>query len=89
MYRNGPCLCGYATEFVDRKGKIRRRYDTYLTPYERSWGLPQAEQSLQPGVTMAERERIARGHSDTECALLVQQEKATLFRSFAPPATVP
>ena len=49
MYRNGPCLCGYATEFVDRKGKIRRRYDTYLTPYERSWGLPQAEQSLQPG----------------------------------------
>lgn len=72
----------YATELVDRKGKTRKRYDKLKR-------LPQAEQYLRPGVTMTELERLAAGHSDTEYALLVQQEKARLFRSFAPRATVP
>jgi len=74
---------------VDRKGKTRKRYDAYLTPYEKLKSLPQAEQYLRPGVTMAELERIAQRHSDTEYALLVHQEKVKLFRSFAPRATVP
>lgn len=81
-----PRPCGYATEFVDRKGKVRKRYDAYLTPYEKLKSLPQAEQYLRPGVTMAELERIAQSHSDTEYALLVQQERAKLLRSFAPRA---
>ncbi len=89
VYLNFHRPCGYATEVVDRKGKIRKRYDAYLTPYEKLRSLPQAEQHLRPGVTMAELERIAQRHSDTEYALLVQQEKARLFRSFAPRATVP
>ncbi|MBC7220843.1 integrase, partial [Candidatus Bipolaricaulota bacterium] len=65
----------------------RKTLNVYLTPYEKLRSLPQAEQYLRPGVTMAELERIARGHSDTEYALLVQQEKAGLFRSFAPRGT--
>ena len=89
VYLNYHRPCGYATDVVDGKGKIRKRYDAYLTLYEKFRSLPQAEQYLRPGVTMAELERIARGHSDTEYALLVQQEKARLFRSFAPWATVP
>ena len=86
VYLNYHRPCGYATEVVDRKGKIRKRYDAYLTPYEKLKSLPQAEQHLRLGVTMAELERIAQSHSDTEYALLAQQEKAKLFRSFAPPA---
>jgi len=89
VYLNYHRPCGYATEFVDRKGKTRKRYDAYLTPYEKLKRLPQAEQYLRPGVTLAELERIARSHSDTEYALLVHQEKVKLFRSFAPRATVP
>lgn len=89
VYLNYHRPCGYATEVVDRKGKIRKRYDAYLTPYDKFRSLPQAEQYLRPGATMAELERVARSHSDTEYALLVQQEKANLFRSFAPRATVP
>ncbi|HNR25046.1 MAG TPA: hypothetical protein PKG50_06470 [Candidatus Bipolaricaulis anaerobius] len=89
VYLNYHRPCWYATEFVDRKGKIRKRYDAYLTPYEKLKSLPQAEQYLRPGVTMAELERIAQRHSDTEYALLVHQEKVKLFRSFAPRATVP
>ena len=71
---------------MDRKGKVRKPYDAYLTPYEKLKSLPQAEQYVQPEVTMAELERIAQSQSDTEYALLVQQEKAKLFRSFAPRA---
>ncbi len=88
-YHNYHRPCGYATEFVDRKGKTRKRYDAYLTPYEKLKSLPQAEQYLRPGVTMAKLEWIAQRHSDTEYALLVHQEKVKLFRSFAPRATVP
>jgi len=55
--------CGYATQVVDRKGKIRKRYEAYLTPYEKLTSLPQAEQYLRPGVTMAELEPLAQSHS--------------------------
>jgi hypothetical protein len=88
VYLNYHRPCGYATEVVDRKGKIRKRYDAYLTPYEKLRSLPQGEQYLRPGVTMAELEQIAQAQSDTEYALLVQREKAKLFRSFAPLGTV-
>jgi len=39
---------------VDRKGKTRKRYEVYLTPYEKL---------MRPGVTMAELEQIAQSHS--------------------------
>ena len=84
FYLNYHRPCGYATEVVDRKGKIRKRYDSYLTPFEKLSSLPQPEQYLRPGLTMVELERIAHAHSDTQYALLVQQEKAKLFREVAP-----
>jgi len=88
VYLNYHRPCGYATEVVDRKGKIRKRYDSYLTPYEKFRSLSHPEQYLRPGMTMTELERIAQAHSDTEYALLVKRAKAKLFRSFAPPGTV-
>jgi len=88
VYLNFHRPCGFATEFVDRKGKIRKRYDSYLTPFEKLKSLPKAEQYLRRGVTMEKLEKIASAHSDTEYAKRVQREKAKLFRSFAPPGTV-
>jgi len=44
VYLNYHRPCGYATEFVDRKGKVRKPYNAYLTPYEKLKSLPQAEQ---------------------------------------------
>jgi len=88
LYLNFHRPCGFATEFVDRRGKIRKRYDSYLTPFEKLKSLPKAEQYLRRGVTMEKLETIASAHSDTEYAKRVQREKAKLFRSFAPPGTV-
>jgi hypothetical protein len=62
---------------------VRKRYDTYLTPFEKFQSLPEAERFLRPGVTMADLERIACAHSDTEYARLLQRQKAQLFDSFA------
>lgn len=88
VYLNYHRPCGYATEVVDRNGKIRKRYDSYLTPYEKFSSLSRPQQYLRPGVTMTELKRIAQAHSDTEYAWLVKRAKADLFRSFAPPGTV-
>mgnify|MGYP005621261465 CR=1 FL=1 len=70
---------------MDRKGKIRNRYEAYLTPYEKLKSLPPAEQYLRPGWRSWNRSPKA----TAEYALLVKQAKSKLFRSFAPRATVP
>jgi hypothetical protein len=68
---------------VDKRGKVHKRYDTYLTPLEKLVSLPVAERFLKPGVTLAELERMAQAHSDTAFARLMQRSKAELFRSLA------
>ncbi len=85
VYLNFHRPCGFATEIVDKRGKVRQRYDTYRTPLERFKSLPTAERDLRPGVKMADLERIAQAHSDTEYAQLLQRRKAELFRSFSRP----
>jgi len=75
-YLNYHRPCGYATQVVDRKGKTRKRYEAYLTPYEKL---------MRPGWRSWNRSPKA----TAEYALLVKQEKSKLFRSFAPAATVP
>jgi hypothetical protein len=82
VYLNFHHPCGFATELTDKRGKVRKRYDTYLTPFEKFQRLSTATRFLQRGVTMADLERIARAHSDTEFAQLLQQRKRELFRSF-------
>ena len=88
VYLNFHRPCGFATEVVERRGRVRKRYDTYLTPFEKFKSLPQAERFLRDGVTRADLERIARAHSDTEYARLLQQRKTELFRSFSKPCTL-
>ncbi len=82
VYLNFHRPCGFATEVVDERGKVRKRYDTYQTPFERFQSLPEAERFLKPGVQLADLERIATAHSDTQYAQLLQRRKAELFRSF-------
>ena len=77
--------CGFATETMDEKGKIKKKYETYLAPFEKLSSITHPERFLKEGVTLEELEKSARIHSDTEYAKLVQQKKAQLFRSFSKP----
>jgi len=83
VYLNFHRPCGFATETMDNKGKINKKYETYLTPFEKFRTLANPEQFLKKGVSPEELEQIARSYSDTEYAKLMQQKKADLFRSFS------
>jgi len=84
-YLNFHRPCGFATETVDERGKIKKKYETYLTPFEKFQSLLNHEQFLKKGVTMGYLREVEREHSDTEYAKLVQEKKAELFRSFSKP----
>jgi len=68
---------------MDNKGKIKKKYETYLTLFEKFRTLVNPEQFLKKGVFPEELEQIARSYSDTEYAKLMQQKKVQLFRSFS------
>lgn len=70
----------------DEKGRIRRTYSRYQTPWETLQGLPQAEQSLRPGVSLAVLTRMAAARSDTEAARSMQRAKRELFEQLRPTA---
>lgn len=73
---------GYATITMDSKGKEKKVYRLYETPYDHLKTLPNATTYLKPGVTFEELDRLARSMSDLTCATLMQEAKYNLFKSF-------
>jgi hypothetical protein len=82
-YLNYHRPCGFATVTVDARGKEKKVYDVYLTPYEKLKSLPDAERYLKPGVALAELDAIARRMSDTEYAIMMQKQKAELWKNLS------
>ena len=74
--------CGYATIIIDKKGKQKKIYDTYQTPYERFRSLPNAKQYLKLGITFKRLDKIAYQKSDNEFAQEMQSAKDKLFKNF-------
>jgi transposase InsO family protein len=85
-YLNFHRPCGQAEIITDAKGKEKRVYKRYATPWEVLQQLPDPVQHLRPGQTMAALAAEALRSSDTESALRMQQAKHKLFRSFYPEA---
>lgn len=73
---------GYATTIIDRKGKEKKVYRLYETPYIYFRNLPGAERFLKEGLTLADLDRLAVATSDLDCAILMQKAKSELFTSF-------
>ena len=84
-YLNFHRPCGFATETVDEKGKVKKKYETYLMPFEKFHSLSKPEQFLKKGLTMETLKEVERQRSDIEYAKLVQEKKIELFRSFSKP----
>jgi hypothetical protein len=64
------------------RGKEKKKYDTYLTSYEKFKSLPDAKQYLKDGVTFEMLDVIAYEFSDNEWAEKMQKAKRKLFESF-------
>jgi len=82
-YLNYHRPSGFATVKTDGKGKAKKVYDVYVTPYERLKSLPRAKRILKGGVSFQQLDRIATAESDTEFAGKMQKAKQELFRRCA------
>lgn len=75
--------CGFATDIVSDKGKIKKKYDTYMTAYEKLKSLPKANQYLKEGITFEMLDKVAYAFSDNEWAEKMQKAKQKLLESFS------
>jgi len=78
-YLNFHRPCGFATTTVDRRGKEKKIYQTWQTPYERLKSLKNWEQCLKPGVTSQSLEAVAMRRSDHEYASSMRFARNDLF----------
>jgi len=85
-YLNYHRPCAQADVEIDAKGRKRPRYRRYQTPLETLLSLPNAQQYLRHGLSLATLKRISKLHSDTEAARLMQQAKQRLFERLRKPA---
>jgi hypothetical protein len=83
-YLNFHRPCGQPEIVTDGKGKQKRIYRRYATPWEVLQGLPEAQTYLKPGQSLEALRKIAGAVSDTECARRMQEAKRKLFGSFRP-----
>lgn len=83
IYLNYHRPCGFATTITDKRGKEKKVYKDYLTPYEGFKSLKNAEQYLKDGVTFEMLDKIAYEKSDNEFAASMQKAKVELFKSFS------
>jgi len=79
-YLNYHRPCAYPTIQTDEKGKKKKIYNLYQTPYEHLKSLPNAETYLKKGVTFAQLDKIAYSHSDNEFATIMREEEQKLFQ---------
>jgi predicted DNA-binding transcriptional regulator AlpA len=80
-YLNYHRPCGYATDKVDARGKIVKKYDLYMPPYMKLISIPEVEKYLRTSVTLEKLKEIASKQSDNECATKMQEAKKKLFET--------
>jgi hypothetical protein len=81
-YLNFHRPCGVPEEVTNAKGKVKRVYRWYATPWEILRQLPDLAKYLKTDVTIKELEQWAGAQSDTAAATEMQQAKDKLFASF-------
>jgi transposase InsO family protein len=78
-YLNFHRPCGVPEIIENAKGKQRRIYRWYATPWEILRQLPDLARHLRPEVSRAELERKANEQTDTQAAAKMQAVKRKLF----------
>lgn len=81
-YLNFHRPCGVPERKMNGKGKEKRVYPWYATPWEILRQLPGLAGHLKEGVTVQQLEQQARRQTDTAAAEAMQKAKQKLFESF-------
>ena len=82
VYLNYHRPCGFAEEYVDAKGKIKKKYNNYLTPYGKLTSLKNAQHYLKDEMAFEKLDTIAYALSDNEYADKMKKTRELLFKSF-------
>jgi len=69
-------------QVADAKGKVRRAYRWYATPWEILRQLPDVARHLKDDVTIESLDRLARAKGDTKAVIEMQEAKRKLFAGF-------
>jgi len=81
-YLNFHRPCGFATDIMDTRGKIQKKYDTYMTPYEKLISISNFEQYLKPEVSTESLKLFSERQSDNESAKKMRNAKSKLSKNF-------
>jgi hypothetical protein len=81
-YLNFHRPCGVPEVVTGAKGKQRRIYSWYATPWEILRRMPDLARYMKPGLTVELMNQRAGRESDTACARRMQKEKQKLFATF-------
>lgn len=79
-YLNYHRPCGFAVPRADKQGKIKKKYEIWMTPYEKLKSLETAEQYLKPNFSFIELDKTAYEKSDNQFAEEMQKAKQKLFK---------
>jgi hypothetical protein len=81
-YLNFHRPCGVPETVTSAKGKQKRVYRWYATPWQILRQMPEVARCLKAELTIAALDERARQHSDTDAANQMQAAKRELFESF-------
>jgi hypothetical protein len=79
-YLNHHRYCGFATDYVDEKGKIKKKYETYMTPIQKLLSLTEYEKYLKDGITKVTLLLETKRTNHFEAAQKVFVERQKLFK---------
>ena len=71
----------YATDYTDVRGKIKKKYETYMTPCQKLLSIPNVEEYLRFGVSKESLVQEQMKMSHLESAKNLQEKKSKLFRN--------
>ena len=80
IYLNFHRPCAFAVDQKNAQGKIKKKYTSWMIPYEKFKSLENAEQYLKPNFSFVELDKIAYEQSDNEFAKELRKELTKLFK---------
>ena len=80
IYLNYHRPCGFAEDIIDSRGKVKKKYNNWIIPYEKLKSLKNAKQYLKPEFSFDELDKIAYAKSDNDFAEEMMKEKNKLFK---------
>ena len=85
-YLNFLRPCHFPTEFIDKKGKRRKRYryEDMMTPYEKLKLLSEAADDLKPSMSFSHLDAIASEYSDNEAITASTRPGHNCFNGLIP-----